>query len=69
MTAPFKPDDRADDSWNQCIACHGVRISRFFCRACLDAGVDEELSRDNPILRRRHADAASTDHRSGRSFR
>jgi hypothetical protein len=69
MTAPFNPDDRADDSWNQCIACHGVRISRFFCRACLDAGVDEELSRDNPILRRRDADAASTDDRSGRSSR
>ncbi|MFZ0179349.1 MAG: hypothetical protein WAL84_05680 [Candidatus Dormiibacterota bacterium] len=69
MTAPFNSDDRADDSWNQCIACHGVRISRFFCRTCLDAGVDEELSRDNPILRRRDTDAASTDHRSGRSSR
>ena len=69
MTATIIPDDRADDSWNQCIACHGVRISRFFCRACLDAGVDEELSRDNPILRRRNTDAAGTDHRSGRSSR
>jgi len=69
MTAPFIPDDRADDSWNQCIACHGVRISRFFCRACLEAGVDEELSRENPILHRRDADAASTDARSRRSAR
>jgi len=69
MTAPFIPDDRADDSWNQCIACHGVRSSRFFCRACIDAGVDEELSRENPILHRRDADAASTDARSRRSPR
>ena len=69
MTAPFNPDDRADDSWNQCIACHGVRISRFFCRACLDAGVDEELSWDNPILRRRDTDGASTDASSRRSSR
>ena len=69
MTATFNSDDRADDSWNQCIACHGVRISRFFCRACLDAGADEELSRENPILHRRDADAASTDPRSRRSPR
>ena len=39
MTATIIPDHRTDQSWNQCIACHGVRISRFFCRACLDAGV------------------------------
>ena len=69
MTATLIPDARPDDSWNQCIACHGVRISRFFCRACIDAGVDEELSRDNPILRRRDTDAASTDRGSRRSSR
>jgi hypothetical protein len=41
MTATIIPDDRTDQSWNQCIACHGVRSSRFFCRECLDAGLEE----------------------------
>ena len=69
MTAPTIPDDRTDQLWNQCIGCPGVRSSRFFCRACLDAGVDEELNRDNPNLHRHDADAAGTDARSHRSSR
>ncbi len=69
MTATIIPDDRSDQSWNQCIACHGVRSSRFFCRECLDAGLDEELNRDNPILHRHDVDAARTDRRSHRSSR
>jgi hypothetical protein len=69
MNATSTADDRMDDSWNQCIACHGVRTSRFFCRACLDAGVDEELSRDNPILQRHGAEGAGTCLRSSRSPR
>ena len=60
MTATIIPDHRTDQSWNQCIACHGVRSSRFFCRECLDAGLDEELNRDNPILHRHDVDAART---------
>jgi hypothetical protein len=64
MTATITPDDRAAEWWNQCIACGGVRSSRFFCRACVDAGVDEELNRDNPILHRHDGDAASIDSRS-----
>jgi hypothetical protein len=69
MTATIIPDHGTDQSWNQCIACHGVRSSRFFCRECLDAGLDEELNRDNPILHRHDFDAASTDPRSHRSSR
>jgi hypothetical protein len=69
MTATIIPDDDAAEWWNQCIACGGARTSRFFCRACVDAGVDEELNQDNPILHRHDADAASTDTRSHRSSR
>ncbi len=69
MTATIIPDHRTDQSWNQCIACHGVRSSRFFCRECLDAGLDEELNRDNPILHRHDFYAASTDRRSHRPSR
>ena len=69
MTATIIPDHRTDQSWNRCLACGGVRTSRFFCRACDDAGVDEELNRDNPILHRHDGDAASIDSRSHRPSR
>jgi hypothetical protein len=69
MTATIIPDDHAAEWWNQCIACGGARTNRFFCRACVDAGVDEELNRDNPILHRHDGDAASIDSRSHRSSR
>ena len=69
MTATIIPGDRTDQSWNQCIACGGARTGRFFCRACVDAGVDEELNRDNPILHRHDADAASIASGSDRSSR
>lgn len=69
MTATTIPDDRTDQSWNQCIACGGAPTSRFLCRACVDAGLDEELNRDNPILHRHDGDAGSTDRRSHRSSR
>jgi hypothetical protein len=59
--------DPCADEWNQCIACGAARASQFFCQACLDSKVDEELMRDNPILQRaqRDAGAGQPDPRGG----
>ena len=50
-------DERADEGWDQCIACGAARTTRFFCQGCLDNKVDVELSNDNPILHRAERDA------------
>ena len=50
-------DERADEGWDQCIACGAARANRFFCQYCLDNEADAELAKDNPILHRAEWDA------------